>query len=322
MTATTVLVTGAAGFIGSHLTRRLAKPGHSVRAIDVQPAPPNLALDGISYHPMDIRETERLAELLAGVDTVYHLASVHLEVHESEAAFEEVNVKAVERLVEACAAAGVRRLVHTSSVGIYGHVQDPPAKEDSPKHPQTPYERTKLRGEEAALRQARASGLDIVVVRPAWVYGPGCPRTAKLMRTLRKKRFFYVGGGSNLRHPIYIGEMLDAYERAAAAPAAVSGRAFIIAGPRYMTLREMVETFARVLGVAVPKLSIPAPVGRGLGLAAELAFSALRREPPFSRRSLAFFENDNAFDTAAAERHLGFRPQVELDEGLRLTLAE
>ena len=214
----------------------------------------------------------------------------------------------------------MRRLVHTSSVGIYGHVEDPPANEDAPKHPQTPYERTKLAGEEAVLRCAREAGLDVVVLRPAWVYGPGCPRTAKLLRSLRKRRFFYVGAGANLRHPLFIDDMVDAYLCAAAAPAEVAGRSYVIAGPRSMTLREMVETFARASGVMAPRLRLPRGVSRGLALAAEVAFRIAGREPPFSRRSLAFFENDNAFDTSAAERDLGFRAKVDLEEGLQRTL--
>ena len=317
----TTLVTGAAGFIGAHLVRHLASTGASVRALDVKRPPPVLDLAEVDYNESDICDARSLTDLLAGVDTVYHLASVHLEVHAGEDAFRRVNVRAAENLVSACAEAGVRRLVHTGSVGIYGHVEEPPAQEDSPKHPQTPYERTKLAGEEAALARAREVGQDVVVLRPAWVYGPGCPRTAKLIRTLRKGRFFYVGGGVNLRHPLFIDDMLDAFTLAADAPSAAAGRAYLIAGPRSMTLNEMVGTFARVLDVEAPRVSIPAPLGRGIGLAAELAFGLMRREPPFSRRSLAFFENDNAFDTSAAEQDLGFRAKVDLDEGLRRTLA-
>jgi len=321
MAGDTVLVTGAAGFIGSHLTARLAARGATVRALDVAPRPESLDATNIDYRRGDIRDPALMAELLTGADTVYHLASVHLAVHESEAAFEAVNVGATEALVEACAEARVGRLVHTSSVGIYGHVEDPPAGEDSPKHPQTPYERTKLRGETAALRKADEVGLDVIVLRPAWVYGPGCPRTAKLMRTLRKGRFFYMGSGGNLRHPIYIDDMVDAFLLAASAPAERAARAYIIAGPRYMPLREMIDTFSAALQVPPPRLSIPVALGRGLGLAAEIAFGLLRREPPFSRRSLAFFENDNGFTTVAAERDLGFHPRVDLEEGLRRTLA-
>jgi nucleoside-diphosphate-sugar epimerase len=315
----TALVTGAAGFIGGHLSRRLAMGGWEVVALDRRPPAAELDLAGLRYHRIDVRDAGRVAELMKGVDTVFHLASIHLEVGESASVFEDVNVGAVRGIVSASARAGVRRFVHTSSVGIYGHVTEPPADESAPKNPGTTYERTKLRGEEAALQTAAERDVDLVVVRPAWVYGPGCPRTAKLSRALRKGRFFYIGDGSNLRHPLFIDDMVDAFLAATDAPERARGKAYIIGGPRYMPLREMVETFARVLSVPPPRLTVPARLAGGLGLAAEFSFGLLKREPPFSRRSITFFENDNAFDTSAAARDLGFQARVDLEEGLRRT---
>jgi nucleoside-diphosphate-sugar epimerase len=317
-----VLVTGAAGFMGRHLVRRLAQEGSPVRALDLEPRPAALALPGVTYAQGDVRDRALLSELLPGVDTVFHLASVHLSVHAAPSLFRSVNVEAAEGLVTLCAGAGVRRIVHTSSVGVFGHVADPPATEDSPKNPQNEYERTKLNGERAALTRAAEVGMDVVVLRPAWVYGPGCPRTAKLLRSVRQGRFFYVGDGSNLRHPIFIDDAVEAYRRAAEASAGVAGRPFIVAGPRAVTLRELVESCARVLEVGAPRLSLPRGFALGVGWATELTFGLAGREPPFSRRTLAFFDNDNAFDTAAAETALGFRPRVDLEEGLRRTVAE
>jgi nucleoside-diphosphate-sugar epimerase len=316
-----VLVTGAAGFIGVHLARRLARDGYDVRAIDVQPVPRALAQEQLRYEQVDIRDVGHLAGLLEGVDTVFHLASVHLSVHASFDQFREVNVTAAADLVTACHQAGVRRLIHTSSVGVYGHVADPPASEDSPTHPENDYERTKLAGEDAARRRADELGTDVVILRPAWVYGPGCPRTAKLLRSVRKGRFIYVGDGSNLRHPIYVDDAVDAFLLAASAGADARGRSFIVAGPRSVTLRELVDCCARVLAVRAPRRSLPRWLAYALGWAAELTFGMAGREPPLSRRSLAFFENDNAFDTSAATAALHFSAATDLETGLRRTLA-
>jgi nucleoside-diphosphate-sugar epimerase len=314
------LVTGACGFIGRHLVRRLDDDGWRVTAVDLQARADDLQSENVSYRSCDIRDTATLESLLPRGGTVFHLASVHLDVGVDEAIFEAVNVRAASDLVDACQRAGVARLVHTSSVGIYGDVERVPATEASPKQPQTPYERTKLAGERAVLARASELGVDVVAVRPAWVYGPGCPRTTKLIDALRRGRFFYVGNGKNLRHPLYIDEMVDAFLLAERAPSNVAGNAYLIAGPRYMTLREMVDTFARALGLRSPRLRIPRPVGWCLGLTAETVFRTVGKEPPFSRRSLAFFENDNGFDIHAAREDLGFDPRVDLEEGLRLTL--
>jgi nucleoside-diphosphate-sugar epimerase len=316
------VVTGAAGFIGGHLVQALAWDGVDVRAVDVQPDPGRFRLGTVRYIRLDIRDGAGVAALVDGADTVYHLASAHLEVTARDEQYREVNVEAAWALAETCAAAGVRRLVHVSSVGVYGHVESPPAREDAPTRPGNIYERTKLEGEMAVCRSASASGLELIVLRPAWVYGDGCRRTAKLIGSVRAGRFFYIGDGSNLRHPIFISDAVEAMKVAAQAPARLSGRTYNIAGPRYMELREVVETCARVLDAPPPRRRLPREAVLLAGHAAELMWGVARREPPFSRRSLAFFENDNAYDIGAARRDLGFEPRVDLEEGVRRTVED
>lgn len=321
MSATrTVLVTGARGFIGAHLVQRLAALGMDVRALDLRPVLGSSRVDGVQSCQADISDRAAVAPLLEGVETVFHLASLHLEVGANPAAFDAVNVQASADLVTLAAERGVRRFVHTSSVGVYGDAgRGSPLREDAPKHPDSPYERSKLKGETAILARAQDAELGLVVLRPAWVYGAGCPRTDKLLRALRKGRFFYFGTGDNLRHPLYIDEMIDAFVLATDAPG-INGRIYNVGGPRIMSLREMVETFARVARVPPPTLHLPMTLGYVAGWAAELAFHAAKREPPLSRRSLAFFRSNNAWDISAARGELGFEPAIDLEEGVRRTL--
>lgn len=318
---TRALVTGAAGFIGSNFVRYLSARQWRVRALDVHAAPAELAGLDVDFRQQDLRDAAALASALEDVEVVFHLASVHLDVAATDAEFESVNVAAVAQLVAACASARVRRLVHVSSVGVYGHVVSVPAAENAPLGPINTYEKTKCAGERAALEAARRCNVDLVIVRPSWVYGPGCPRTAKLLRALQKGRFFYIGAGRNLRHPVYIDDFLAALMLAAGAGPEVSGRIFNVAGPRWMTVEEMVNTFAQALGSAPPRLRIPRWLGLGAGWAAELAGRMLGINPPISRRTLAFFENDNAFDISAARQMLHYEPRTGLLEGVRQTLS-
>jgi nucleoside-diphosphate-sugar epimerase len=314
------LVTGASGFIGAHCVRFLVSRGWQVRALDVHAPPADFAALGVECLQADLRDAAGLTRALNDVDVVFHLASVHLDVGAPYAEFEEVNVRAVAGLVAGCAAAHVRRLVHVSSVGVYGHIEHPPANESAPLRPQNDYERTKRAGEDAARQAAARACLDLVIVRPSWVYGQGCPRTEKLMGALRRGRFFYIGPARNLRHPIYITDFLEGMWLAAAAGTQVAGSTFNIAGPRWMTVQEMVAAFATAMQVRQPTLRIPRWFGYWAGWCAEIVGGALKINPPISRRTLAFFENDNAFDIGAARAALGFEPRVELINGVRLVL--
>jgi nucleoside-diphosphate-sugar epimerase len=316
------LVTGAAGFIGAHCVRYLAARGWRVRALDVHAAPPAFSKLDVEFSVQDLRDSARLASAVEGMDVVLHLASVHLDVGATDDEFEAVNVRAVTHLVEACAAARVRRLVHVSSVGVYGHVEHPPANESAPLHPVNTYERTKRAGEEAARTAAARCGVDLVIIRPSWVYGVGCPRTAKLIGALKKGRFFYIGAARNLRHPVFIEDFLDGMMLAATAGPEISGSTFNIAGPRWMTVEEMVTTFAKAMQVSPPTLRIPRWLGLTAGWSAEQIGAVLKFNPPISRRTLAFFENDNAFDIGAARKALAFEPRTELLDGVRRVLAE
>ena len=314
------LVTGAGGFIGSHLIRYLATRRWAVRAIDVQAAA-GTPEGNIEYRVCDIRDEAALSQALEGVDYVFNLASVHLDVHATFDQFQSVNVRALERLVELSARARVRRLIQVSSVGVYGHVASPPAREDAPLHPENDYERTKAAGEEVARRAADRERVDLVIVRPSWVYGAGCPRTEKLLRSLRRGRFFYIGPGGNLRHPLYIDDFLEGVELAARAPPQVAGGTFNLAGPRWMTVKEMVSQFARAIEVPPPTLHAPRWMGMAVGWAAEQVSAVVGAEPPISRRTLAFFENNNAFDISAARAAFGFDPRTELPAGVRQAAA-
>lgn len=316
------VVTGAAGFIGRHLVRALVARGVRVRALDLHAAPAGAIPEHVEFLVADLRDEGILRRAVEGADTVFHLASAHLQVNAPEQWYTSVNVDAVGNLVSACADARVRRLVHTSSVGIYGHVRRPPADEEAPMHPESAYERTKLAGEQLALREAARLGVDLIVLRPAWVYGPGCPRTEKLLRTIARGRFVFVGAGANQRHPIHVDDTIEAFLLAASAPRSASGRAYLVVGPRSCTVRELVRAGAKAMNVREPALTMPRPIGVALARACELAFGIVGKEPPFSRRSLAFFDNDNAFDGSAAAAGLGFRPVIDLEEGLARVVAD
>jgi nucleoside-diphosphate-sugar epimerase len=313
-----VVVTGAAGFIGRHACRRLAESGWEVVGLDLHRPEPDADVGDPQVTVGDFRDEALVAGLLRGADAILHLASAHLQVRLPEREYWSVNADSLPRLVEQAREAGVRRLVHVSSVGVHGDLARVPAGEDEPCRPKSAYGASKLKGEELVREAAQRCGLPVVVLRPAWVYGPGCPRTEKLYRALRRRRMPVIGRADNRRHPLFVDELLGACRLALLREEAV-GQILLLAGPEIVTSRELIETACEALDVPRPWLHLPRAAGLALALACEAGFGALGREPPFSRRSLEFFATDNGFDVGRARRVLGFEPRVTLREGLART---
>lgn len=315
-----VLITGAGGFIGSHLVADQLKRGRKVTAVDLHvESLASLAADPrLCVVTGDFADDALLDPLLPRHDVCFHLASAHLETGVDETYFWQVNVQGTRKFVERCHQAGIGRFVHCSSVGVFGDIKNPPADEESECHPDIAYEKSKLAGETAVLEYARETDYPVAVIRPAWVYGPNCRRTLKLFKSIKKGRFFFVGNGRTLRHPIYVDDMVEGFEIAATHPQA-PGDVFIMAGPQAVTLLELAEEIAQTVGVASPRLKMPETLVWPACYLLEVGFGLLGRPAPFTRRSLKFFTGNTAFNTKRAEEKLGFRPKVELQEGLRRT---
>ena len=317
----TVLITGAGGFIGQNLVEAQLSAGRQVIALDIDVA----ALERFESHRAftgvcgDIRSNKVVSRAVQDVEVVFNLAAAHLEVGSDEDHFRSVNVTALENLLKASRSAGVRRFVHCSSVGVYGPLRTVPADEDTECHPEIAYEKTKFEGEHVVRSVADNVGLHAVILRPSWVYGPGCPRTLKIVRSVVKKRFFFAGDGGNLRHPIHVDDLLTAFELAAAA-SIPAGEVILVAGPRAVSTRQLFDEIAKQLDSRFKPPTLPLGLVRLGCFGMEKIFSLAGQEPPFSTRSLKFFEENSSFTTDKASRLLGFEPTVELAEGLRRTI--
>lgn len=316
-----VLVTGGGGFIGSHLVESQLTKGNFVKSIDLQ----DERLDQVRNHPNlkiikgDIRDEQVIKQAVQDTDVIYHLAAAHLDVNLSTSYYWEVNVAATVHLLEQAHHAGVKRFLHCSSTGVYGELKEIPADEETPCHPTNNYELTKLRGEEAALKFHQETGFPVVVVRPSWVYGPRCPRTEKLVRHIRKGRFVIFGNGKTLRHPIFVADLVRGMELCLNSDH-LHGQVYIIAGKMAMTIEELLQTVAKVTNGRLPRMHLPIVLGKTAGIVIQNISKPLGIHPPFSRRSLDFFVKDNSYEIRKASTDLGFDAQVELDEGMQMTL--
>lgn len=316
-----VLITGATGFTGSHLAHGLVRAGHEVRVIARNPVRAvDLERAGVVVLRGDLRDRGSLAAAFRHVDVVYNVAAIYREAGTSTEMYRRVNATAVGELIEEAHAAGVKRVVHCSTVGVHGDVEHPPANEDAPLKPGDIYQETKLEGEELARATGTRLGIEVTIVRPSGIYGPGDRRLLKLFRGVARRRFPMLGSGRIYYHLTYIDDLVDGFRLCGEHPAAAH-RTYIIAGGEVTTLNELVARVARIAGVEPPRIHWPvAPVWLA-GALCELLCTPLGLEPPLYRRRVDFYTKSRAFDITRARTELGFDPRVSIDEGVGRTLA-
>ncbi len=276
---------------------------------------------------------ERGAELLQGsvadrtlqeralvdVEVVHHVAATMREADVHDSVFWDTNVAATKDLLRASRAGGVRRFVYCSSVGVTAAIRGR-VDETEPSRPKDIYGRTKAAAEGWVLSQVSENGFGVTAVRPADVYGPGDHRLLKLFRMIQKGTFFYLGSGHGRRHMIYIDDLLDGMLAAQQRDEA-NGQVFLLAGHSPITLRNLVELIAEQLGVRAPQLRLPYRPMWLLSTAVEAVCRPLGIQPPIYPRRVEFYAHDYEFDTSKARATLGFAPKVEIEEGVRRTIA-
>jgi dihydroflavonol-4-reductase len=314
------LVTGATGFTGGHLARALASTGQQVRALVRDPSRAgDLAASGIELAAGDLREASAVARAMAGVDVVYHIAAIYRQAGVPRETYRAVNATAVGQIIEAAKAAGARRVVHCSTVGVHGDVEHPPANEDAPLKPGDVYQETKLEGEEVARATGARVGIEVTIARPTGIYGPGDRRLLKLFRGVARRRFPILGRGEIYYHLTYIDDLVDGLRLCGEHPAAAN-RTYILAGGEVTTLNELVALVARVAGVPPPRLHLPVWPFWIAGAACEALCRPFGIEPPIYRRRVDFYTKSRAFDITRARREIGYAPRVALADGIKRTL--
>ncbi len=313
-----ILVTGATGFVGSHLVDGFVNDGVRVRVLLRKSSFRKYLPDGVEVIVGDITDSDSVNTALDGIDTVFHIASLLGPSSLPLGDFLAANAYGTENLLKACSAKKIKKFVHCSSVGVMGHIENPPAGENYPYNPSDNYEKSKCEGEKIALKFS--DSVPVVIVRPAWVYGPRDRRTLKLFRAIQRRHFLFVGDGTSLEHPVYISDLVDGLRKAGEVEVK-SGEIFILGGREIVTVEKLCKLIADELHVGIPKFHIPVSFAIALAYLTELVFKPLRREPPLTVAKVNFFLKNKAYDISKAERVLGYNPQVNLKEGIRCTIA-
>lgn len=315
-----VLVAGGTGFTGSHLVRRLLDRGHEVVVLDNQ--------KGLFYEELlarnatielgSITDKAFVERVVKGCELVHHLAAAFRELNVPDRYYWAINVEGTRYLADAAFRAGVRKFVYCSTQGVHGDIQNPPGNEESPIAPEDYYQLTKYEGEKV-VREYVEKGLDAVILRPTAIYGPGDPgRFLILFRLVKRGSFVMFGNGRTYYHPLYVDNLVDAFELASERDG-IRGQTFIIGDARYYSLNDLVPQVAESMDVPIRIWHLPFWPLWAAAIACETAYTPLRLTPPLFRRRVAWFRQNRAFDISKARRSLGYEPRIDLGTGLRRT---
>jgi len=329
------LVTGAAGFLGSHLVRGLLDEGHAVRAL-IRNTPLHLEHPNLEIVRGRVEDADRMVEVCEGIDTVFHTVA-QLSLLGGSAASESyrqsayaANVGGVENLIRACAAHGVNRFVHTSSVDVcFNSEVDLEMNEHTPyaTNMSCLYTETKIAGEKVALAANGQHGLLTTALRPDGIYGPGNNIMLDEMFTqVTKGRLVATIGFPGAVHDhIYVDNLVHAeiqIARQLVEGSPVCGKAYFVTDNQPLPLFEFMRPLIEGLGYRIPKLDIPyRPVLTFLRLWQYLHFRVGLPAPPFTPHEIRKLAISHCPSSEAAKRDFGYEPIVTPDEAMARCLA-
>jgi nucleoside-diphosphate-sugar epimerase len=309
----TVLVTGATGFVGSHLVKDARSRGLHTIALTRRPTP---ALG--EQRVVTGWSVPALTQALEGVDTVIHGAAVVYRPGERDHVYTRFNIEETRNLIEACKALGVRRIVYLSTVKVYGEASFVPMDEQTRVAPQGVFASTKLAAERLLAQAEREGGPELVILRLCPVFGVGDKGSVRTMiRAIARRRFAVPGDGLTRKSLVHVSVVTAAAVAAVESP---SKGIFVIADPVVPTVRQLSEMIARALGRRGPP-HVPTAALWMSALGVEVAARCLGKGPSIHRDLIRKALLPSICNPARAEHELGINCHVDLAEALRAEVA-
>lgn len=314
----TVLITGGTGFTGSYLVRALCATGAVVRVVARASSNRDQFSDlPIEWHVGEVYDAEVIEKAMQGVNYVFHVAAAYREARISDEIYWKVHVQSTQLIAaQADKQDSFKRFVHISTVGVHGHIEQPPADEHYRFAPGDEYQNTKVEAEIWIKEFAASNGLPVTVVRPAAIYGPGDKRLLKVFKLAKLPICPVLGFGcKGLYHLIHVEDLVSFMIRVASLDIA-KGEVYICGNEEAISIRDMIQVIGKHRGRAPFFLRLPVTPFFLLGDLCELLCKPLNIEPPIYRRRVAFFTKDRSFNTQKMRDHTNFTYKYSNQQGL------
>jgi len=301
----------------------LLERGDEVRAMvrPVEDASRLQKLAGVEVVHADLTDAESLKRAVQGVQRVYNVAA-KTGPWGLEEVYWAVNVRGLADLVGASMTAGVQRIVHTSSITVYGHHLRGIVSEDHPYHTEdNPYSRSKIAGEKLIANLVKDNDAPVVIARPGWIYGPRDTASfGRFVALVKSGKGFLVGSGKNIVPIVYVRDVAQGLIKAGDAGDEVIGHTYTLADDRRVTQAEYLNTIADCLHVSHISRRFPYTALYATGRTAELLWRAMGRRkaapPPITTYGVTLLGGDQQFSIDKARRELGYAPEFAVSRGV------
>jgi nucleoside-diphosphate-sugar epimerase len=322
-----VLVTGATGAVGLPVVRILVESGYTVRTLSLDAVPKDAWPTGVDVSLGDVTDAETVQQAIQGVNVVIHLAAIlHKDNPSPEMRnkYERINVGGTATVVDAAIKAGVKRMVFSSTIAVYGPSFGRVLNEESAATPDTLYSQTKLAAEKIVLTAKRKDGQPLgTVLRFGAVYGARIKGNyQRLVHALSRVQFISIGDGHNRRTLVYERDVARAVMLAMQHPTA-AGKIYNVSDGQFHTVTEINDVICETLGHSrLPRLSIPILPARLVAGGLEDVAGLIGLRSPIVRATIDKYIEDVAVDSQRIQTELGFMPLYNLQTGWQETIQE
>lgn len=324
MTGKKVLVTGATGFIGSHLLDALVRRNQDVRClVERKSDSEHLQRKGIELVYGDLADKDSLAPAVEGVDVIYHLAAIQSYKRAPQEKYELINYGGTRELLESAVNRQIRKFIYFSSIGVVGSLNEPVLlDEKAPYKALSPYEISKEKAERTVFEYFNKYKLPAVVIRPSKVYGPGdLSELLTLYRMVQKGLFRFVGNMRKIRMSFcYVGNLVEASIMAEENDASI-GQIYFISDERPYSLEEFVQAVAEEENVKLPKKDIPLWMAKlGVCFFEKLKKMTGKHSLVSEKTLIRMLTEYQMCDISKARKELNYSSKFRLKEGMHYTI--